>query len=254
MNKCTLIVNSCDSYEDTWYPFFKLLKKYWPNLKYDIVLNTETKRFSYEGLNIRTIKATSKINQIWSNRLYNVLKKINTEFVIIMCDDFFIREPVDQKRIDYCINNFDKDTATFNFEKTYSCEDINCSLEGFKLRPDNSTYRLSCQAGIWNRIKLMELLDCNMNPWEWETSNPKNNYKFYINCGNFIINYGYENHKWMGICKGKWVINDVKPLFKKENINIDFNLRNKKKDFRLCNKIINKAKATLKKTWFKNEN
>ena len=39
-----------DSYEDRWYPFFKLLTTYWPQCNYDILLNTETKDFDYPGL------------------------------------------------------------------------------------------------------------------------------------------------------------------------------------------------------------
>jgi hypothetical protein len=59
-NFCTIIVNSCDAYDDTWYPFFKLLKKYWPNCKFPIVLNTETKKFEYEGLDIKVINLPKK--------------------------------------------------------------------------------------------------------------------------------------------------------------------------------------------------
>ena len=51
MDKIALLVNSCDKYEDLWAPFFTLLKKYW-NPEYPIVLNTESKDFNFEGLNI----------------------------------------------------------------------------------------------------------------------------------------------------------------------------------------------------------
>lgn len=29
----TILVNSCDTYEDTWFPFFKLLKKIGHNVR-----------------------------------------------------------------------------------------------------------------------------------------------------------------------------------------------------------------------------
>ena len=34
----TILVNSCDLYEDTWYPFFKLLQLQWPECPYKVVL------------------------------------------------------------------------------------------------------------------------------------------------------------------------------------------------------------------------
>ena len=39
---CTLLVNTCDSYSDSWDGFFKLLRIQWANIKMPIVLNTET--------------------------------------------------------------------------------------------------------------------------------------------------------------------------------------------------------------------
>ena len=49
-NKCIVLVNSCDAYSDTWYPFFKLLKKYWPNREFPVFLNTESKKYEYEDI------------------------------------------------------------------------------------------------------------------------------------------------------------------------------------------------------------
>ena len=37
--------------------------------------------------------------------------------------------------------------------------------------------------------------------------------------------YGYHDNKPFGILKGKWYAADVKPLFDKEGIDIDLNIR-----------------------------
>ncbi len=47
----TLLVNSCDAYADLWQPFFTLLKRYFVPLPAEILLNTETKDFAFDGLN-----------------------------------------------------------------------------------------------------------------------------------------------------------------------------------------------------------
>lgn len=41
--KCSLLINTCDNYEDTWIPFFSLLSNYWGECPYSIYLNTEEK-------------------------------------------------------------------------------------------------------------------------------------------------------------------------------------------------------------------
>ena len=47
MKKCTFIVNSCDANEDTWVPFFMCLEKNWPEMNWPVVLNTESKSFTF---------------------------------------------------------------------------------------------------------------------------------------------------------------------------------------------------------------
>ena len=50
-------------------------------------------------------------------------------------------------------------------------------------------------------------------------------YDFLINTGGKIIDIGYEYGKWMGICRGKWVMSDMVPLNEKERLEIDFTKR-----------------------------
>ena len=48
----TVFVNSTDTFEDAWAPFFHLLGDYWPEVD-KVVLNTETKDFSFPGCRYR---------------------------------------------------------------------------------------------------------------------------------------------------------------------------------------------------------
>lgn len=215
-NDVAVLVLSCDSYADLWLPFFTLLHKYW-NCPYNIYISTETKECEYAI-------AINKNEKSWTQRIMKTLQEIPNKYVIIMCEDFFFRDYVKQDRIDYCINHFEDDTATFNFEKSYSLNDLQTDLEGFKLRPKNAFYKLSCQAGIWDKDKLIELLNCNLTAWQWENIITNSTYKFYINDADFVFNYGYENHQWFGIRKGKWIKETIEHL-KKEGLEIDIGRR-----------------------------
>ena len=51
----TVLVNSCDSYSDAWYPFFTLWKKYWPDSKFPVIFGNG-ENFLWEKI-IRTSQA-----------------------------------------------------------------------------------------------------------------------------------------------------------------------------------------------------
>jgi hypothetical protein len=56
MGQYSILVNTCDKFEDCWDPFFKLFKFYWPDYTGTIYLNTEYKDYSFEGLTIVSLK------------------------------------------------------------------------------------------------------------------------------------------------------------------------------------------------------
>lgn len=79
-SEVTILVSSCDKYEDAWEPFFRLLNIQWPDCPYNIVLSTETKNYDCDFLNVETINSSPKLS--WSSRLKNVLTQISTEYVL----------------------------------------------------------------------------------------------------------------------------------------------------------------------------
>lgn len=217
MEEVCIVVLSCDKYDDCWDIFKKLFEKYWPDCPYNIYLATETKK--YDGIE------TISINEpIWTTRIRKTLETLKTKYVIILLDDFFIRNPVNQEKIEYCINNFDQQTVTFNFELEYS-NNIEVGLNGFKLRPRFSPYLHSCQPGIWNREKLINHLSIPQSPWDWETMSFNSEEKFYINSSkNPIIDIGYYSHNKFSIVRGKWA-REIVSFFDKEGIEIDYQIR-----------------------------
>ena len=79
-NDVTILVNSCDKYEDAWEPFFRLFHMQWPDCPYKIILNTESKTFLCDYISVETIH-TCECNT-WTERVKKALSKIDTEFVL----------------------------------------------------------------------------------------------------------------------------------------------------------------------------
>ncbi len=227
--KCALVVSSCDAYSDILDIFFKLLKKYWPNINYDIYLSTESLNYSYKGLTINNIHPKSKDDN-WTIRMYDLLSQINYKNVIFLLDDFFLYDFVDANKIEQCINwlNLDTSIATFTIWQTSIGE--SGLYPGFKRINNKSKIVLSAIAGIWNRKKFLYYLkNRNENIWQWELSSNKKINHSIRNDKAFFLSHKekmyipYDSGK-IGLFSGQWM-EDTKALFKKEGISMDYSKR-----------------------------
>lgn len=230
-DKLTVLVNSCDAYEDLWMPFFKLYRKYWGDQDVRLLLNTESKSFTMDGLRIESVHCSS---QSYSARMRNALAHVETDYVMVFLDDFFLRKPVDMERVSQIIEWMESDPAIAYFNS--DCTDLYAEWEtdkypGFHRIPPGAEYVLNLQVAIWRVDMLKSYWKTECSPWEWEayvnirTFREKGR-KFYCTTDrcNAICDYGYHPDG-MGVFRGKWVIEDVKPLFEKEEIDVDFEKR-----------------------------
>lgn len=236
---CTVVVCSCDKYSDLWEPFFTLFHAYWPECPYPVVLNTESKVYARNDMEIRVFSPYKERETVpYGKRMKDCLLSVETPYVLLMLDDFFLRENVHQERLDRMIEWMEKnpDVSCFNFDcikDTYDIEDGR--FEGFKRRSRYGEYRYNMQAGIWRTKTLMNAWKEFESPWQWEVFGNmrswKNNYVIYSLKSNADtpMNYGF-NSEGMGVFRGKWVIDDVAPLFAKHGIAVDFSKRGEYKE------------------------
>ena len=199
MRDCTVLVNSCDKYEDLWNPFFTLFKKYWPTCSYDIILNTEQKKYQFNGLDIKTY-AMSDPTEKWGERFLKHLSKVDTEYVIVLLYDFFFRDYVREDRLNSCVEAMNKDKSITCFSFCYVDDENNmpCEYEGFEQRPQKGDYRFNLQAALWRTKDLISYIFPEETPWEWEEEGNIRSYvvdkKFYVTKhGYFVFNYGFKD-------------------------------------------------------------
>ena len=189
-----ILVLSCDKYEPCWTPFFTLLDKYFTNHP-KVYLVTETKKCEYcETINVDSY--------IWSKRFLEALRKIKNEYVLVMLDDFFIRDYVDVDRINDI--EFTDDIICYNFELEYREPAV--MLNEWDIQKNNQVYLNSCQPTLWCKSKLMQRLYNSLNPQEWELLRIDSKYIHFINNKDLIIDIGYRHQDlsigW-GITRGK---------------------------------------------------
>lgn len=252
----TILVNSCDSYEDCWMPFFRLLEVYWPDCPCDIVLNSETKSYSQSLFNIIHFSDINAQGMKYGERMLENLKRIKTPYVLLLLDDFFIRCSVDSKKIEEILHwmKANNNIAVFSFANVE--DELNIPSKkypGFDLRPSCGDYKLNLQAALWNRKKLIKYIRKHESPWDFETIGnrrafgSKDEFYVYSNERHSPIYYGKKPGLTWGIVRGKWYIEDVKPLFEKHGIIVDYSIRGA---YEPCENNQNRInKKSFKKLW-----
>lgn len=193
----SIVVLSCDERAKYWDIFFKLKSRYWKECPYPIYLVSESlKHRRYRTININS--------PIWTKRFREALKQVDEDYVIILLEDYFLRQIVDQERLSTVtkIITQNPNIATFNFERNYR-EALPCAFDGWLKQKNNQVYLNSTQPSIWNKQILMDRLREDQDPWQWELTVVNSPYDHLINTGNPIINNGYQHGKPFGIMKGE---------------------------------------------------
>lgn len=223
----TILVNSCDLYEDTWYPFFKLLQIQWTDCPYRIVLNTETKKYDCPFLNVETINSSVALS--WTARLKYVLNQIDTEFVLFFLEDFFLLESVRTDGFEKALSIIreNEDVGLVHFTPTEKEMPIpgndleNCFYE---LPIRKRTLRTRVAISLFRKDYFLKLLYEDENPWQYERESHirsmfagykivRQNYSLYPP----IFTYCLDHNIGIGVTSRKWLKNN-KPFFESMGI------------------------------------
>jgi hypothetical protein len=174
-NYFSIVVVTSDNYSSLLDGFFHYLKKNWPNNPFEIFLSLESQEYKNDmNLNI-VYNHTSD----WSKRLHQTLKNVQTKFVILFLDDYWILKKVDQemltKILDYTLKN-DLSYISYSRNLLNSPHKLNSVLNKddiFFYSVDNSlddTKYLVSAEYIYNKNMLMNLLRKNESAWEFENN------------------------------------------------------------------------------------
>ena len=215
--KYKIVVMSCDKNEDLWFPFYHCIEKYW-NDHPEIIYSTETKINPY----YKTICNDLPIEK-WTRRVYEVVKTLKCDKVLLMIDDLFVRDYVDDDLLETLSDSVGGIIAGLNFEKSFDPLDIPLGNH-ISLRNINGKWKTSVMCQLWSKKAILDLFNVDKTPWDFEKDNISNGYLFLISKTGSFIKWGYEDRKWFGIRKGKWC-KECKDFFDKENIEIDYSIR-----------------------------
>jgi hypothetical protein len=165
IEEVSVLIASCDAYSDLWEPFFSLFWTHWHHCPFDV----------YLGSNFLEIKDTRvKIisvgeDESWSTNLLKMLNSIRTPYIILLLEDFFLRNPIDNQKIFQCFEALK--TLKGIVVRLVPNPKPDAPVEGFPFLGSigiKAPYRVSTQASLWRRNSLISLVQEGESAWEFE--------------------------------------------------------------------------------------
>jgi len=164
MNDLTLFVSSSDAYEDCWYPFFFLLKKFWPDCDLPIVLNTENKSFAYRGLNISCTRTGKQ--RSFGKTFHAGLEQVHTDNILLIMIDYFMMKDVQEAYLRNAYQIFIQEQLdSLCLVEMTTIKDVTPLRDNVFLVSGAGRDRFSFQTAIWKKSSIKKYILEHENPW-----------------------------------------------------------------------------------------
>lgn len=161
---CAVLVCSSDGYQDLWRPFFHLFWRYWPDCPFPVYLGSGLK--SHDDGRVVTLYSPERN---WTASCRHHLEQIESEYVLLLLEDFFLNQPVDSSAIHAnLITLHSLSGSVLRLVPKPGPDILLSSHPGIGRLHRDAPYRVSLQAAIWNRMDLLALLYDRESAWEFE--------------------------------------------------------------------------------------
>lgn len=225
----TIVVNTCDAYHDVLGIFFRALHDYWPDCPYPVVINTESNTHDYPA-RVHNHRSKSGVDD-WGDRLRSTLTSIDTEFVLMLYDDFILHASVQNQLVQTALQLLQShaQAAVGYLINTDLPLQVPHNSGMFIPLKEKGDYRLNSAPAIWRKKALMNYTAAGDTPWAWEVFGTYRTWGdgrvFYtLNPSQDDI-YPYNYAKGGAIYRGKWVREVVEHVAHRYRLDIDWSLR-----------------------------
>lgn len=220
--KLAVVGTFFDGYEDLWYDFIGLMKKNWSDCPYDFYIVDNVKELDKEKLNGMDVKVVHAGEDAeYSKRIQAALREIDADYFLLLLEDFFIVEKVDNERIKNITDFIEREKIEYytmpmpEFMSGKEKERYGDEANVFRIGV-NKEYTISCQPSIWER-KFLSLCvgEENYNAWIFEGIYARTqcvrNKEFLAKS---VVDYGNPLNLRHGALQGKMLSPTVKAIEK----------------------------------------
>jgi len=205
----SFLVVSCDKYKDMWEPYFILFNRFWQKPKYDVFLMTNFLKPIFRNVNVIDIGEDLS----WSDNLLKAVRIINSKYVFILLDDFFIVDKVRDNDVNQVFTWAVKNDIDYLHLYRYP-RPKKLFYKNIGMIPPNTIYRVSTVSSLFKKEVLINLLKEGETAWDFEIKGSlrSNKYNGFFSVDEDLI--PVVN----GVIRGKWNRKIIR-YFDKNNIN-----------------------------------
>lgn len=163
------LVTTSDRYHHLLPVFFYLYKKYW-NEPFTLLGHDKPLCELPDNCTWVSMGEQTGVND-WSTGIRKYIESIDAPFFVWLMEDTILKQPVDDINAwALCMPK----VGRVNLTNDVSKREHTVGQYGVLHASPESRYRLSTQPSIWNREFLLQYLTPGLNPWDFETQDPKN--------------------------------------------------------------------------------
>ncbi len=237
--KVGVLVNTCDRFSDCWELFFHQWKKHRNGIDWPLYLNTERATYTYpEGITGHALTVCTPSPETglerwerpgfptWSWCVEHALRSMPEEIVLYMQEDYFLTRDLDTQKITQVLQLMEKhpDIECVHLNIAGNHKNKECPYPGLRRASRRDCYFVSCQAALWRKATLLELLREHENAWQFERWGTNRARALRCHFYTAAIGSSPVDYFCTGIVQGKW-LHPVEEIFNEAGIKMDFTKR-----------------------------
>ena len=179
-NDLTMIINSCDKFSDLWDIHVQLLEENWNDRGIRTIISTD-KPTSKQYNNVEIV--SSKDGDEITSRLLYTLSKVDSEYILITLDDYFLTKKINTKDISELVDYMKTNNVDYirMFKDPNSNSKYDKGLKLYKLNLKYN-YEVNLYPGLWKKSFLLKTINESLNAWQYEVSLTKTAKELNANC------------------------------------------------------------------------
>lgn len=167
-DKLTMVISSCDAYSDLWDNHVKLLEENWPDREIPAIIVTDRK--NNKIYNTVSVFAAGEDLEM-PDRLKIFFQSIDTEYVLITLDDYYINKTIYTTKIIRAVKIMDRLSLDYLRFWPYPHEKKKVSnIKNAYWIELNGNYKVNLYPGIWKKSFIEKTLTNSLSAWEYEVS------------------------------------------------------------------------------------
>lgn len=180
--KVTMLILSCDKFSDLWSGHVALLEQNWGdrNMKTYIVSDIQNE-MKLPGVEV--ICAGENVE--WSDRLRYALKFVDSEYVFVTLDDYYLIKRVNNQQMEELVSLMDR--ANVDYIRLFprpkrASKEVFQSIKKIRRVDTSCDYSVNLYSGFWKKAFLESCIRTPQNAWRFEVSLHKRAMEYNATC------------------------------------------------------------------------